>query len=265
MYGSEGYGSCREFYYEYDRIPLHMKLDIPEGFSAKEEASCPLVIVQHGFTGDMEEDHIKAAARALNESGFATLRTELYGHGKSGGDFMDHDLFKWLLEMTGIIDYVKTWDFISDLWLCGHSQGGLAVMLAAAMKKDEIRGIIPLSPATMIPEEARGGILLGHQFDPEHVPDVITLDDGLQVKGNHIRVSRMLYVEPAIEEYTGSVLLIHGDEDETVPYRCAVDAAQRYQNAELVTIRGADHCFNGHLEEVIGAVKSFIKNYASVK
>ena len=258
---NEKNGYSREFYFEYDNIPLHMKLDFPEGFTPGEGAKCPLVIVQHGFTGHMEEDHIIAVARALNEAGFATLRTELYGHGKSGGEFIDHTLFKWLSEMIGIIDYAKELDFVSELFLCGHSQGGLLVMLAGAMKQDVIRAIIPLSPAAMIPDDARAGIMLGYQFDPKHLPEIITLEDGLQLKGNHLRVSQLIRVEPAIDAFEKEVLIIHGDEDECVPYQVAVDAANRYKNARLVTIKGDDHCYGHHLDQVTAALKEFMKSF----
>ncbi len=251
----------REFYFEFDQIPLHMKLDFPEGFTPGAGGKCPLVIVQHGFTGHMEEDHIIAVARALNDVGFATLRTELYGHGKSGGEFIDHTLFKWLSEMVGIIDYAKNLDFVSELYLCGHSQGGLLVMLAGAMKRDVIRAIIPMSPATMIPDDARKGIMLGYQFDPDHLPEVVSLEDGLQLKGNHLRVSQMIYVEPAIDAFQNEVLIIHGDEDESVPYQCAVEAERRYKNAKLVTIQGDDHCYTRHLDQVVEVLKDNMKHF----
>ena len=49
-------GTSPEFYIEHDGIPLHMKLDFPESFTGEEsEGECPLVIVQHGFTGQAEE------------------------------------------------------------------------------------------------------------------------------------------------------------------------------------------------------------------
>ena len=234
-------GTNCEFYFEHDGIPLHMKLGFPVGYAAEEGSKCPLVIVQHGFTGHMEEDHIRGVARALNKTGFATLRTELYGHGKSGGDFQDHTLFKWLSEMIAIIDYARSLEFVSELFLCGHSQGGLAVMLAGAMKRDVIRAIIPMSPAAMIPVDA----------------------SGLQLKGNHARVSQMIYVEPAIDAFRKEVLIIHGDEDECVPYQTAVDAAKRYKNAKLVTIHGADHCYNNHLDQVFDAIKEYMKQFVS--
>ena len=256
-------GTNCEFYFEHDQIPLHMKLAFPVGYAAEEGSKCPLVIVQHGFTGHMEEDHIRGVARALNKTGFATLRTELYGHGKSGGDFQDHTLFKWLSEMIAIIDYARSLEFVSELFLCGHSQGGLAVMLAGAMKRDVIRAIIPMSPAAMIPDDARRGVVLGHTFDPDHIPEVVTLDDGLQLKGNHARVSQMIYVEPAIDAFRKEVLIIHGDEDECVPYQTAVDAVKRYKNAKLVTIHGADHCYNNHLDQVFDAIMDYMKQFVS--
>ena len=37
---------------------------------------------------------------------------------------------------------------------------------------DAIQGIIPLSPAWMIPEGARKGPLLGQTFDPDHIPEL---------------------------------------------------------------------------------------------
>ena len=258
---TENGSSCREFYFEHDKIPLHMKLDFPEGFVPEGGEKCPLAIVQHGFTGHMEEDHIIAVARALNETGFATLRCELYGHGKSGGKFIDHTLFKWLSEMIEIIDYAKELDFVSELFLCGHSQGGLLAMLAGAAKRDVIRAVILLSPAAMIPEDARKGIMLKYQFDPDHLPEVVSLENGIQLKGNHLRVSQLIHVEPAIDAFQKDVLIIHGDEDESVPCQVAVDAANRYKKASLVIIKGEDHCYDYHLDQVIAALKEYMRRF----
>lgn len=45
-----------------DGIRLNVKLDRPA------TGKCPLAIVIHGFTGHMEERHITAVARALDEA-----------------------------------------------------------------------------------------------------------------------------------------------------------------------------------------------------
>nr|MCR5283396.1 lysophospholipase [Lachnospiraceae bacterium] len=78
-----------EFYINSDGIRLHAKLDRPENVQVG-----PLCILIHGFTGHMEEDHIISAQKAMNEAGVFVLRVEMYGHGKSEGEFKDHTLYK---------------------------------------------------------------------------------------------------------------------------------------------------------------------------
>ncbi len=260
------FGKNLEFYIEHDSIPLHAKLEFPDDIIRKkhgQDRKCPLVIVLHGFTGHMEETHITETSRTLNECGFATLRIELYGHGMSGGTFAEHTLFKWLSEMMTVIDYARSLEFVTDLYLCGHSQGGLVVMLAGAMKQDQIRAIIPMSPAAMIPEDARKGTLLGHTFDPEHIPDMLTMDEGRQLSGNYARVAQQILVEPAMDAFCKDVLIIHGDRDESVPVEVSMQAKKHYRNIKLVIIHGDDHCYNYHLDEVTSALAEFMKQYTA--
>ena len=226
--------------------------------SYSHNGKCPLVIVIHGFTGHMEERHITATAETFNDLGYATLRVDMYGHGRSGGQFRNHTLFKWMTNAMTVIDYARTLDFVTELYLCGHSQGGLTVMLAAALKQDVIRGIIPMSPAVTIPEDARRGNVLGLEFDPDHIPEEVSFPNGFVLSGNHIRVSQMIRVEDAIDRYTGPVLLIHGEMDETIPVQASVDAAERYQNAQLVIIPGETHCYDCHLDEVQAAIRQWM-------
>ena len=238
-----------------DGIRLNAQLDMP----VPSEGKHPLVIVIHGFTGHMEERHIVAVSQTLNEIGFATLRVDMYGHGKSGGRFEDHTLYKWLSNALTVIDYARALDFVTDLYLCGHSQGGMTVMLAGAMKHDVIKGIIPLSPAWMIPEEARKGTLLGLDFDPDHIPEVLPAWGDRGLNGNYVRVAQTIHVEDAIDRYDGPVLIVHGDEDEAVPVAYGVKAAERYKNCDLVLIPGDTHCYDHHLDQVLDAVRDWMR------
>ena len=245
----------KEFYIDNDGIKLHAKLEMPEG-----KEKCPLMIVVHGYTGDMEEAHIIGAANAAVECGFAALRVEMYGHGKSGGAFRDHTLYKWVTNMLAVVDHVRSYDFLTDLYLCGHSQGGLLVMLIAGMCPDRFRAIIPMSPAWMIPEYARAGEFLGAKIDPVNIPDEFIQNDEHLLSGNYVRVAQTIHVEDEIERYKGPVLIIHGDADEAVPYGYGVKAAKLYDNAKLVTIEGDDHCYNSHLDLVTEAIRDFLRS-----
>ena len=240
----------RQFYIQDDGIRLNAKLAAPEG-------SDKLVIIIHGFTGHMEEPHILAVTEAFNDLGLATLRVDMYGHGHSDGAFHDHTLFKWLTNALTVIDYARKLDFVREIYLCGHSQGGLTVMLAGAMARDVVSGLIPLSPAAMIPEGCRRGEILGMSFDPDHIPDELCYGDN-RLGGNYARVAQTIRVEDAIDRYDGPVLIVHGDADEAVPVEVGIDAANRYKNGTLVLIPRDTHCYDHHLDQVVSAVKAWM-------
>jgi len=241
----------KEFYIDCDGIRLHAKLDKPEGAE-----KCPLCILIHGFTGHMEEDHIIAAQKAMNEAGVAVLRAEMYGHGGSDGEFRKHTLYKWVTNALAVVKYAGTLDFVTDLYLSGHSQGGLLTMLVGGMCADAFKAILPLSPAWMIPDGARDGQLLGMNFDPLHIPETLKGWD-IELDGDYVRVAQTIHVEDEIARFDKPVLIVHGAKDDVVPYSYAQKAQKLYKNAKLVPIEGADHCFVGHLEEMSEAIRQF--------
>ncbi len=255
-----------EFYINSDSTRIHAKLDMPEGMRER----CPLCIVQHGLTGHMEEDHIVQVAAAMREIGIATLRVELYGHGMSGGDFQKHTLLKWMDNMLAVVDYAKGLDFVTDLYLCGHSQGGLLVMLVAALRPEAFAAIIPMSPAIVIVDGAKTGCILGATFDPAHVPDFVPFEEprladrGSRIEertgfcGDYVRIAQHLHVDEAIDGYCGPVLLTHGTADGSVPVSYSIDAAKAYKNARLVLVEGDDHCYHRHLDQVCTAIQDFL-------
>lgn len=240
-----------EFFINSDQIRLHAKLDKPEGFTKG-----PLCILIHGFTGHMEEDHIIAAQKAMNDSGVAVLRVEMYGHGESDGAFCDHTLYKWVTNALDVVSYAKKLDFVTDLYLCGHSQGGLLTMLIGGMCPEAFKAILPLSPAWMIPEGARKGDLLGNAFDPEHIPEEIHFDDRT-LNGNYLRVAQTIHVEDEIARYHGPVYIVHGVADDCVPYSYGELAYKLYDHATLVPIPDDDHCFTKHLDQMADAIREF--------
>ena len=247
----------REFYIKDDGIRLHAKLDMPPGIE-EGSAKCPLVIVIHGLTGHMEEHHIVAVAQTFNEMGFAALRVEMYGHGGSDGRFEDHNLFKWLNNAMAVTDYTKSLDWVTDLYVCGHSQGGLTTVLLAGMKPQDFKAVFPLSPAVMMPEGARTGHLIGRDFDPADIPDEFYVNESQKVNGNYLRAAQLIDADGAISRYSGPVLIIHGDRDEAIPVEYAIAAANKYKNAELVIIPGDDHCYNYHLDQVLEALRNYL-------
>ena len=245
----------REFFIDSDGVRLHARIDLPNPATAK----MPVLVLIHGYTGHMEERHIRAAAETAAREGFAVLRAELYGHGQSGGTFREHNIMIWVLETLTLIDYAAELDFCDGVWLAGHSQGGLTTILAAAMKRDVLRGVIPLAPATVIRDAARNGDLFGTPFDPDHIPPVLTMDDSRLLGGNYFRVAQTLPIEDALRAYKGPVLIVHADTDEAVPLACAQQAADAYADCELVIIHNDTHCYDNHLDQMTTALAAFLR------
>ena len=242
----------KEFYIDSDGMKLHAKLEVPEGIK-----KCPLLIVVHGLTGNMEEEHIVAVAQTAVEIGYAALRVEMYGHGQSEGDFSRHTLLKWIGNILDVYRYARSLDFVSDIYLTGHSQGGLLTVLAGGLLNRKLKAILPLSPAVMIPEEARKGNLLGIEFDPDNVPDRLDFFDH-ELGADYLQTIQLIHVEEMVRRYRNPVLVVHGTEDEAVPFRYGRQLAHDYRNGRIVPVAGADHCFVGHVGELCDAVRKFL-------
>ena len=245
----------KEFYIDSDGIRLHAKLEVPDT-----DNKCPLLIVVHGFTGNMEEEHIVALSRTAAGIGFAALRVEMYGHGQSDGEFRNHTLLKWIGNILDVYDYARSLDFVTDIYLTGHSQGGLLTVLAGGLLGKKLKAIIPLSPAVMIPEEAREGRMLGMDFDPDNVPDQLELFDHV-LGGDYLATAQLIHVDEMIRKYDGPVLVVHGTGDEAVPFRYGRETAEAYKNGRLVAIKDANHGYEGHIDEMCEAVREFLLEY----
>ena len=236
-----------------DGIRLSAVLEKPEG--AEE---CPLAILLHGFTSAKDRPHTLLTAEAMREAGFATLRFDLYGHGESGGAFRDHTLYKWIQNTMAVIDWARANGF-SKICLSGHSQGGLVAALTGAMEADRICGLVLRAPAFMIPQGARDGKLLGYSFDPEHIPDAVPVIKGLELDGNYVRVAQTIRAEEAMDRFRGPVLILHGDQDDTVPPDVSREAARRYANCELALIAGETHHFDRCPEQARETIREWMR------
>lgn len=236
-----------------DRIRLRAVLERPT------REPCPLVIVLHGFTSNKEKKHAIATCEAMREAGCATLRADLYGHGKSGGKFRDHTLFKWAGNALALVDWARKQDFVTELWLSGHSQGGVTAAMVAAMERDRIKGLILRAPAFYIPRNARAGDLFGCKFDPEHIPEEFRPTEKVILDGNYLRTAQLIRAEDAIDRYPGPVLIVEGEEDDDVPVKDCEEAAARYRDCKLVVIPGENHHFSKCRKEMKAAIRNWLK------
>ena len=235
-----------------DGIELSAVSELPENRDCHR-----LVILLHGFTSAKNRPHNIRAAAAMRDAGFATLRMDLYGHGESGGEFRKHTLFKWISNTMAAVRWAREQGF-DELYLSGHSQGGLVAALVAGMEADRIHGLILRAPAFMIPQCARDGNMLGQSFDPDHIPDVIDTIKGLELDGDYLRVAQMIHVEDAVDRFKSPVLILHGDQDDTVPLEDSQAYSERYENCTLIVMPGETHHFDQHSEQMQSIIRRWL-------
>ncbi len=236
-----------------DEIRLNAVLE-----RAGEKPAEGIVILLHGFSSSLERLHNVQAAQAMREAGLDTLRFDLYGHGKSGGEFRNHTLYKWISNTMAVIDYVRGLGY-GEIYLSGHSQGGLTAALTAGMEAERIRGLILRAPAFLIPQWIREGNMLGYSFDPEHIPESVPVIKGLELSGNYARVAREIRVEEAMERFSGPVLILHGDEDDVVPLPETKKLSERYRCCEFCEITGETHHFDRHPDRMQQKIRTWLE------
>jgi pimeloyl-ACP methyl ester carboxylesterase len=204
----------------------------------------PVVVFVHGFTSNrIEVPSFVGMSRLLADSGIASVRFDLSGHGESDGDFFDVTITGEIAETKAVVRTVRTMDFVDPerLALVGMSMGGVVAGIAAA-ELPGIRALCLWSPAAVAPFDVRAGYIQsrpleveferqgyfdagGHRMSPALARDIA----GLDVYGRSAR-------------YFGPVRIIHGDADDVAPLLYARRYLDHYSGpAELEVVPDADH------------------------
>jgi len=133
-------------------------LTTPDNFNQKK---IPVVIMFHGFTGNINEKINITIAETLAKEGIASVRFDFNGHGKSDGDFEKMSLDNELEDARRIVQYVE------QLGIYGHSQGGLiSILLSSELGKSKIKAVAMLAPAVIIHDNMLQGSFLALPSTP---------------------------------------------------------------------------------------------------
>ena len=172
---------------------------------------CAVAVVAHPhplFGGTMDNKVVTSMARAFVDAGAATWRFNFRGVGKSEGT---HDDGRGETEdLLTVIEHARALNPDLPLWLCGFSFGG-AVTLAA---------------------NAQGTVRL-------HASEMILVAPAIQ---------RLAHWQNELtdREVPESTLIIHGENDDTVPLADSLNWA-RPRNVPVAVVPGADHFFHQRL------------------
>ena len=219
-----------------------------------------MAIIFHGFTANRNTSLLKEITNSLLDENIASVRFDFNGHGDSDGKFENMTVLNEIEDANDILNYVKTDPHVRNIYLVGHSQGGVVASMLAGLYPDLIKKVVLLAPAATLKSDALEGNTQGVTYNPDHIPDRLPFKD-LTLGGFYLRIAQQLPIYEVSAQFTKPVCLIHGTDDTVVSPNASKKYDQIYQNSTLHLIEGADHCFSdSYQKNAVNLTTDFLQN-----
>jgi pimeloyl-ACP methyl ester carboxylesterase len=224
------------------------------------QRDAPLIIFAHGFKGFKDWGTHNLLARHFVENGFRFLKFNFSHNGTTPAspvDFVDLIAFAdntfsiELDDLKTVIDFACNGSAIprtQGIYLMGHSMGGGISIIKTAEDK-RVKKLVTMASISSFynlwPKEAeeqwrlQGILYMLNSRTNQQMPLKATLLDDL---ANH---PAKLDILAKAAQITQPWLIIHGDEDKTVPLSHAKQLKKAQPNASFEIIKGGDHTFGG--------------------
>lgn len=215
---------------------IYGQMYLPENHSGK----LPTVILSH--SSSLTHAAMAGYADSLAKHGYASYCFDFRGGSKeslSEGNVDDMTLFTEIEDLKTVMKTISALDYVdkSRIYLMGSSLGGTVSALVAEEMPSSASGLILFYPAFNISSLVNG--FAGFPGMETAFTESLKDYDIMEHIGN----------------YPGPVLIIQGTKDFIVPPSVAQEACEKYQNAELHLIEGANHGFN---KANLGSFGSFV-------
>ena len=204
----------------------------------------PLIILSHGFGGNhtFNRDY----AEYFCSQGFATYSFDFCGGGmgsKSSGTMLDMSVLTEAADLNAVIDFFQNDSRFRDIYLWGASQGGFVSAYVSAGRPEDVKAVVLEFPAIVLQDDSEKR----RREDGSFPEKSIVMGMAISRKYDEDATSFVLY--DLLPDYTGPVLILHGDKDPIVPLRYSERAAEVYSDAELVIYPGQGHGFTGEARD----------------
>ena len=204
----------------------------------------PIIILCHGFATSKDSSSNLMMEKILNEKGFSTFRFDFFGHGESEGDLADITLSQAVDDIISAIEFLKSSDY-KKIGLVGSSFGGMAGILAVSESKDiyilalkspvsDLYELLIQNGENFIKDWKEKGFINYQSGDSENFKLKYSFFEDVK-KFNAYKVAQKIKIP---------TLIVHGDNDESVPIQQSKKLVSLIKNCELRIIEGADHRYS---------------------
>jgi len=204
--------------------------------------SGPTLVFLPGYMSDMNGTKALALEAFARETGRASLRLDYSGCGQSEGRFEDGSISGWARDASAVVNAVTTGPVI----LIGSSMGGWIMLHLALALGSRVRALIGIAAA---PDFTRWGLVLD-AADHERLAH-----SGFITRESRYGPEPYCYSRTLIEDAETACLLeaeipidcpvrlLHGQQDEDVPFAVSLRLAERLRSRDVQTllVKSGDH------------------------
>lgn len=200
----------------------------------------PLLLFLPGYMSDMEGGKAQAVFAHARKTGRACLLLDYSGCGSSEGRFEDGTLAIWRDDVLALVDHFWPQGQIVPI---GSSMGGWLALLVALARAERVAGLIGIAAAPdftswgFTEEQKKQLREEGRIVEPSDYGDPYVTTLGFWESG---QANQLLAGEIALD---CPVRLLHGQQDEVVPWQIAIRAAACLRSADIQTllVKDGDH------------------------
>lgn len=214
---------------------------------ATEGKSLPTVVCAHGFGANYLS--CLPFAWDLAEHGFAVYCFDFCGGGyaaRSQGNPLDMTLLTEQDDLADVCDMLREQSIVDSDRLCflGEGQGALVGTLLAGAEPETFRAMALLHPTYNLHDSFRKLFPTKKNIPPSF------RQLGMRVGRAYGECVWDINPYTYMSAYHNEVLLLHGDEDVTVPIDYARRASTTFPHASVHVIHGGKHAFKGDAQRV---------------